>query len=217
MNQKYSGCQTQSKPKSDALKYEILTDLLCVEKYETSSDSAKLRSFVQPPFIYAYHTHRPHVSPIVGRNPVAVEDIGVQVLVTQRSFSFDMSILAMDVLKAGELTTIVEGKRDKTYKEDYDCPPISLGHISRFAMTAECTYSKNAKKGLRIHIRGSYDGIHYDTADLYAFDNDFKPGKIGRKTVEFRPGVRFIKVLVENLDSSEDISDLRIMASLGGG
>lgn len=27
--------------------------------------------------------------------------------------------------------------------------------------------------GLRIHVRASYNGINYDTGDLYTFDNHF--------------------------------------------
>ncbi len=62
----------------------------------------------------------------------------------------------------------------------------------------------------------SFDGINYDTSDLLTFDDEVKPGQLSRKTFELDTKVRFIKVLVENLDESESVSNVKITASLGG-
>jgi hypothetical protein len=97
-----------------------------------------------------------------------------------------------------------------------DSPPVSLSHITRLALTVECTYGKKAKKPIRIHVRASYDGMKYDTADLYTLDNDLRPGQLTRKTFQLDSKVRFIKVLVENTDQSQNVSDVKISATLGG-
>ena len=67
-----------------------------------------------------------------------------------------------------------------------------------------------------MHVRGSNDGIKYDTADLYTLDNVLQPGQLARKTFALESNVRFIKVLVENPDSDHAVSDLQITATLGG-
>jgi len=97
-----------------------------------------------------------------------------------------------------------------------DSPPVCLGNITNVTLTAECTYTKKARRSIRVHVRASYDGVNYDTSDLTSFNNDFEPGKTARKTLELDTKVRFIKVLVENIDESEGVSDVRIMATLSG-
>lgn len=42
------------------------------------------------------------------------------------------------------------------------------------------------------------------------------PGQTARKTIELEPKVRFIKVIVENMDQSENPSDVKVTAALGG-
>ena len=83
-------------------------------------------------------------------------------------------------------------------------------------MTAECRYPPDAKKPLRIHVRSSPDGMNFDTVDLYDFENAYAPGQVGRKTVEMNTKVRFIKVLVENPNENQNVSDVKITATLGG-
>jgi len=115
-----------------------------------------------------------------------------------------MPVLNLTLLDAGRTTSLT------------DSPPVSLSHITRLALTVECTYGKKAKKPIRIHVRASYDGMKYDTADLYTLDNDLQPGQLVRKTFQLDSKVRFIKVMVENLDIKESVSNLQITASLGG-
>ena len=94
--------------------------------------------------------------------------------------------------------------------------PIALSTISRLALTTECTYHKAAKAGIRVHVCASYDGLNYDTTDLHTFENDFKPGQLGRKTGGLDTKVKFIKVQVENMDRAQSVSDGKITATLGG-
>ncbi|MCH8121450.1 MAG: hypothetical protein IIC00_17205 [Planctomycetes bacterium] len=163
---------------------------------------AEVHAIIEPPFIYLYHTLR-----YEKRNNKSFpwfEDLGVQVLVTQRPFSLDMPVLNLERLGPNKSTALA------------DSPPICLGNTTDVTLTAECTYTKKARRPIRVHIRASYDGVNYDTADLTSFYNDFKPGETARRTFELDTKVRFIKVIVENLDESEGVSDVRVIATLGG-
>jgi len=163
---------------------------------------AEVHAIIEPPFIYLYHTLR-----YEKRNNKSFpwfEDLGVQVLVTKRPFSLDMPVLNLERLGPNKVTALA------------DSPPICLGSTTDVTLTAECAYTKKARRPIRVHIRASYDGVNYDTADLTSFYNDFKPGETARRTSELDTKVRFIKVLVENLDESEGVSDVRVIATLGG-
>ena len=95
-------------------------------------------------------------------------------------------------------------------------PAVALSHVSRVAITAQGTYGERSKLGIRLHVRSSPDGLKYDTSDLYTFEHDFEPGQTCRKTFELDTSVRFIKLLVENGDSAESVSNVKITAALGG-
>ncbi len=161
-----------------------------------TSAFAEVHAFYEPPFMYVYNTQRYYSR--------RGEFVGVQILVNQRPFGLRMPILNMESLEAGETTSLA------------DSPPISLANITRLALTVECGYSENASKPIRVHVRSSYDGLNYDTVDLHTFTNAIEPGGKARKTIELAPKVQFIKVLVENLDEAESVSDVRITATLGG-
>ena len=95
-----------------------------------------------------------------------------------------------------------------------DCQPLYLGTAKHLALTIECTYNAAAIQGMKVHIISSPDGINFDTADLYTFDNDLVPGGVGRKTITIEPDVRFLKVLVENPDATP-ITNVRVTATIG--
>ncbi len=132
------------------------------------------------------------------------EDLGVQVIATQRPFSLDMPVLVAEKLAAGTSTKLE------------DSPPVCLSHITGVSLTAQCTYDKDAKMPIRIHVVSSTDGLVYDTTDLFAFENDFKPVETARKTIDLNTNVRFIKIMVENQDKSNSVSELKITATLKG-
>ena len=95
------------------------------------------------------------------------------------------------------------------------CLPIGLEAASKLAIATECTYDSDAKAGLRLHVRGSDDGVHCDTVDMFTFDIDLQPGKTVRKTVNLSPNSKFAKVVVENLDRSEAVKSLNVTATVG--
>jgi hypothetical protein len=176
---------------------------------------AEVHAIFESPFIYLYHTTR-YKNPLrpgegdtydgykVDLKSYLYEDLGVQVIATQRPFSLDIPILNVSTLAPNSSTALK------------DCPAVNLSQTTRLALTARCTYSDKAKKGMRIRVRSGTDGMIYDTTDLYTFDNLFREGQTVQKTFELDSKVRFIKVMVENLDDSENVSDVQITATLGG-
>ena len=165
------------------------------ERNPDASAFAEVHALWEPPFYYVYHTLR-YISK-------GGEDLGVQILATTPLFRLPMPTLFLDSLAAGTTSALTT------------CPPISLAHISELALTAECTYHADAKAGLRIHVRASYDGINYDAEDLSAFDIPFAPGQTISKTVELDSNVMFLKVLAENLDNAHEITNVKVTATLG--
>ncbi|MFC1737584.1 hypothetical protein ACFL1G_00860 [Planctomycetota bacterium] len=166
------------------------------------SSFSEVHTVMKAPFIYLYNTQR--YKKVDGIDYPWIEHLGVQVLVTQRPFQLDMPLLSVNALAAGRTTPLA------------DVPPVSLSHIRRLAITAQCTYSKNASGGLRLHVVSSPDGIIYDTLDYLTVNVKALPGQQVRKTFVVDPAVRFIKVLAENMDASEPLADLKITATLGG-
>ena len=167
---------------------------------------SEVHAIFEAPFIYLYHTtrYKPPFDLSTSYRTFGNEEIGVQVLATQETFTLDMPVLNLDTLAPKATTYLI------------DCPAISLSTIRRVALTAECVFDKKARKGLRIYTRSSYDGLSYDTTDLYTFDLDCKAGQTVRETFELDTKVRFIKLLITNRDSSKSVSNVKVTATLGG-
>ena len=178
------------------------------EAEPNASAYAEVHSLIEPPFIYLYHTLRykqPWRDRFRDQFPV-VEDLGVQVLVMQRPFRLDMPLLQRETLAAGATTSM---SRDES-------PIVALSHVKSASITAQCTYDASATKGIRLLVRSSPDGMKFDTVDLHTFAPNFEAGKTIRQTFAFPPSTKFIQVLVENLDTSHDVSDVKVIATLGG-
>jgi hypothetical protein len=169
---------------------------------------SEVHCLYEPPFIYIYNTIRyldPTKAPLANDaiNAAEIEDLGVQILATERPFRLAMPLLSRESLPARSRTQLS------------DCPAVSLDGVSQVSLTVECRYAPGAQAGMRFHVRSSADGTAYDTTDLFTFENDFRPGDVGRKTVELKAGARFIKVLLENMDSEHNLSGVRITVTLG--
>jgi len=170
------------------------------ERNPDASAFAEVHALWEAPFYYVFHTIR-YISK--DHYSKGGEHLGVQILATETPFRFAMPVLFIDSLAAG------------TSSELTDCPPISLERISDFSLTAECTYHANTTAGLRMHVKASYDGINYDTEDLYTIDTPFVPGQKVGKTVGLDAKVMFVKVIVENLALSHDVTNVKVTATLG--
>jgi hypothetical protein len=166
----------------------------------------EVRALFKPPFIYLYHTLRylnAENTPFAKQRTNVLEDLGVQVLVMQRPFRLSMPVITLDQLGGGATTELV------------NCPPISLQNVSQVSLTAEAEYVADARLGMRVHVFSSYDGLSYDTAAVTTFENDVKPGAVGRKTIELSTHAKFFKVQVENPDQHNHLSNIKVTATLG--
>jgi len=167
------------------------------------SGFAEVHALFEPPLFYLYSTQRYIVSLDEKESSFGREHLAANVLATSVPFRFDMPVMTMDSLAAGAVTELDA------------CPPIGLENINTFSLTAECSYDASAKAGLRLTVFPSYDGLHYDTEPMASFDNAFDSGQCCRKTVAVDPMVKFAKVVLENLDGSKPLSDVKVVATLG--
>ncbi|MDC0936391.1 hypothetical protein OAS39_08895 [Pirellulales bacterium] len=164
------------------------------------------RVWMEMPFIYVYHTLR-YKEPLTERHKLqfpGVEDLGIQVLVTQRPFKLDMPVLQLDRLAPRATTELVGGRS------------VALSAAKTAAVTVAATFQKNASAGLRIHVRSSPDGLNYDTVDYATLTLQVAPGETVRRTFELEPHVKFVKFIVANNDANAHVRDVRITATLGG-
>lgn len=174
------------------------------EENPNAAAFAEVHSIIEPPFVYIYHTLRYKEAwrPDDKKLFPWVEDLGVQVLVTNDDFSLEMPLINLDTLAAGRKILL------------YETPPINLSGVKRVALTAQCIYSKAAKKPLRLEVVTSPDGLKFDTKPLYAFEHDLENGQTVRQTFEVNTNVKYLKVLVENPDN-QGVSDVEVIATLG--
>ncbi len=176
-----------------------------VAKREASPDAsafAEVQCLIEPPFVYLYHTLR-YLS--VTDEEVFIEDLGVQVLAMDTPFKLALPVIHLDILEAGSVS-------------DPDaCPPVSLDRLNYCVLTLEGRYDKKAECGMRLHIRGSYDGLAYDTLDMAAMDQPPGTGGLVRSSRKIDAGTRFLKVMVENLDTKTAVRDLKVTATLSSG
>lgn len=173
-----------------------------------ASAYAEVHGIIEPPFVYLYHTLcylKPWRPRFEKRFP-QVEDLGVQVLITQRPFSLGIPV--------GQLASLGGGKTAPASVKNSRAIPLS--HATRGAITVECTFGKKADAPLRLHVLSSPDGMKYDTSDLHTFDLPANAGKTCRKTFTFSADVRFIKVQVENRSKGEPVSNVNVTATLSG-
>ncbi len=170
---------------------------------------AEVHTIFEPPFIYLYHTLRYKEMPEHAKGRIGfpwLEDIGVQVIAMQRPFSLDMPVLNLDSIAPASTTTF----------SVFDTKTVALGNIEQASLTVACRFGDAAKRGIRIHVRSSSDGIHYDTVDWQTFDVKPDPKNTARQSFKLNTNTRFIKVLVENLDETAAVKDVSIVATLKG-
>ncbi len=183
-----------------------LNPVITRESNPNLASFSEVHAVWEAPFIYLYHTIRyKSAGSVKGKHrPLGREDIGVQVLATQSPFTLDMPLLQRESLDARETVPLD------------DCPVINLNHVKRLALTVEGHYHREAQRPLRIHVRSSTDGMHYDTEDLFTLDHLLKPGRPVRKSFDLETAARFIKVTVENPDQHHCITHVKITATLKG-
>lgn len=94
-----------------------------------------------------------------------------------------------------------------------DCGAIFLQFVKTLALTIQVRYHSSATKAVRVHVKSSPMGGVYDDEDYAVFDAYFAAGKRTQKTVLIHPDVMYVKVVVENLDTSYPAYDVRVVAT----
>ena len=166
------------------------------EMQPTGAAFSEVHAYQEGPLIYLFHTLRYN-------KRQGHEDLGVQVLATQRPFKVRMPILIKDSVKAGQTTSVD------------NCKPLCLDNITTLTLTVECKYGKKARP-VQVHVKSSYDGIKYDTIDRDTLVIPSMPDQKVQQTFEVKPNVKYIKVQVENTGNGDVIEDVSVYATLGG-
>jgi len=97
-----------------------------------------------------------------------------------------------------------------------DCTAIDLsGGPATLALTVECTYNAGAAQGIKIHVRTSYDDTNYDTEDWDSWTPSFTAGATIRQTKHYDTSPMYVKVLIENLDPAQTVTDVAVVATVG--
>ena len=209
----------EQKPRRSSLGYAWSFDMINWHKYGANpivplnripdgSGFAEVHCFVEGAYIYVFHTLRYYTGLGTARGLKSfpgwqTEDLAVQVLTIDPHFKVTFPVLHDLTLDANKSSRIEE------------CLPIGLEAASTLAIATECTYASNANAGLRLHVRGSDNGVNCDTVDMFTFDIDLQPGETVRKTVNLSVNSRFARVIVENLDDSQSATAVTVTATIG--
>ena len=182
--------------------------IIPLSRIPDGSGFAEVHCYVEGPYIYVFHTLRYYTGVGTARGLKSfpgwqTEDLAVQVLTIDPHFKIKFPILHDLTLDANKSSRIEE------------CLPIGLEAASTLAIATECTYASNAKAGIRLHVRGSDDGVLCDTVDMFTFDIDLHPGETVRKTVNLSANSKFARVIVENLDDSQSATSITVTATIG--
>ena len=96
-----------------------------------------------------------------------------------------------------------------------DCTALSLARAITLYLQAEATFDASATGGLTIKYYTSNDNTNWDTVEWLTDTVAVSPGNTVR--VPFNPistAPLYLKALVENLDSTYAVTNVRIIATL---
>lgn len=103
-----------------------------------------------------------------------------------------------------------------------DCTEIPTEGVKSLALTVEATFNASATSGIKIHIYTSYDAVNWDTEEQKDAEGNpvfgampFIAGSTQRITKYIPSDARFIKVTVENLDTTYLVTSVKVVATLG--
>jgi len=99
-----------------------------------------------------------------------------------------------------------------TVSQAGDIPLIRARTVS---VTVRLTYAAGATAPCRVHLRYSPDGKNWDTVDIDYFDVDLTAGATVQRTEPIViPEHGYVKVLIENLDSAQAVTDIKAWYSV---
>lgn len=173
------------------------------------SSYAEVHAIFEMPFIYLYHTLRYEEMPIhaAGRQGFPwLEDIGVQAIATQRPFSLEWPVMDLASIASGATTSFSQ----------LESKTIPLGCVQQASISITCRFDDAAREGLRVHVRASSDGMTFDSVDTQHFEVSPRPGIEVRQSFPLNSNARFVKILVENLDSHVPTGHVQIICAMKG-
>ena len=163
---------------------------------------AEVHAIIEDDFIYLYHTLR--YEEHGGESYPMVEDLGVQVLARKTPFSLDMPVLQLDELTPGASSSIDASRT------------VCLGSVDRASATISCRFGVSLGS-LEVGVRGSSDGITFDTVDIETVTLRPVNGRLEQqRTISLPADVRFIR-FVASSDSLRTISDIDVRVALSSG
>jgi len=158
---------------------------------------AEVHALIEGPLIYLFHTLRYN-------SRQGAEDLGVQVLATQRPFKLRMPVLTLDRLARDRMTPLEASV------------PLCLDSVSSVMITVACQYEEKSSMPLTVHVKASYDGLNYDTVDLQTKELPCRPGASVSQTFAVNALAKYLKVQVKNNDQSQSVTQVEVFATLGG-
>ena len=97
-----------------------------------------------------------------------------------------------------------------------DCNSLDLRTgPSSLSLTIVATYNAAAALGLRVHVRTSPDDANWDNEDWDVWTAGFTAGATLRETENYVTDPMFLRVLIENLDPAQAITNIAVIASVG--
>jgi hypothetical protein len=170
-----------------------------------ASAFAEVHAVHEPPFIFLYHTLRYEEAWRPGddeRMPM-IEDIGVQVLVTERPYRLEIPVLRLESLAPMGRSSLA------------DSSVISLGSCESLVLNFEGSFARSARAGVRVELHGSRDGKEYLPEDVQAWNLEAIPGEVLRASLRPDALPSHAKVLILNLDGAR-IEEPFVSATLEG-
>jgi hypothetical protein len=96
-----------------------------------------------------------------------------------------------------------------------DCETLDLSNVSALTITVRVTHHPSATKPVLVHVVSGVDTMTFDTIDYATFECHLLPGAESQTTKAITPDVLYLKVQLENQDTSYAATDLDVWAVLG--
>jgi hypothetical protein len=112
-------------------------------------------------------------------------------------------ILSLDSLGPGAKSRLI------------DCETLDLSNVSALTITVRVTHHASATKPVLVHLISGVDTMTFDTTDYATFECHLLPGAESQTTKAIVPDAFYLKVQLENQDTSYAATDLDVWATLG--
>ena len=124
-----------------------------------------------------------------------------------------------------DLTSLAPAGQEGDTSTLPDCWEFEVAGGANFALTVSATYNASATQGIAVHVYTSYTNRNneYDTEELKDSsgnpvfgDMPLTPGETCQVTRDISTSARFIKIIIENLDVAQTVTNIKVISTLGG-